>query len=76
MNWQDQIEINPAILAGKPVVKGTRLSVTLIVGHLAQGWSIEDLLTSYPSLTEAGVRACLAYAQEILEQEVVHPVAG
>lgn len=76
MDWRDNIAIDTDVLAGKPVVKGTRLSVTLILGHLAQGWSIEDLLSSYPRLSEEGVRACLAYAQEILEQETVFPMVG
>ena len=76
MDWQERIAIDPDVLTGKPVVKGTRLSVALVLGHLAQGWSIEDLLSSYPRLTEEGVRACLAYAKEILEQEIVFPMVG
>jgi uncharacterized protein (DUF433 family) len=76
MEWKEHIAIDPEVLAGKPVVRGTRLSVSLILGHLAQGWSIEDLLGSYPRLTEQGIRACLAYAQEILEQELVFPMVG
>lgn len=76
MDWQENIAIDPEVLSGKPVVKGTRLSVTLVLGHLAQGWSVEDLLESYPRLTEQGVRACLAYAREILEQETVFPLVG
>lgn len=62
MDWRLCIAIDPDVLAGKPVVKGTRLSVALILGHLAQDWSIEDLLSSYPRLTEEDVRACLTYA--------------
>ncbi len=76
MDWKDHIAIDTEVLAGKPVVRGTRLSVSLILGHLAQGWSIEDLLDSYPRLTEQGVRACLAYAQDILEQEIVFPMVS
>ena len=76
MDWRTHIAIDPEVLAGKPIVKGTRLSVGLVLGQLAQGWSFEELLSSYPTLTEAGVRACLAYAQEILEQETVYPLVG
>ena len=49
------------MLAGKPVVRGTRLSVPLILGHLAQGWSIDDLLDSYPRLSGQGIRDARAH---------------
>lgn len=76
MDWREHISIDSDVLAGKPVVTGTRLSVSLIVGKLAQGWTFDDLLDSYPRLTEQDIRACLAYAEEILEQESVFPRAG
>ena len=74
MNWQDRIVIDPAILAGKPVVKGTRLAVEFVVGLLAQGWSEKDVLGSYPGLTCEDVLACLAYAHRLVEHERVEPV--
>ena len=54
MEWQEGIELNPNILAGKPVVKGTRLAVEFIVDLLAQGWSEEAILNNYPGLTPEG----------------------
>lgn len=62
MNWKERIVINPAILVGKPVVKGTRLTVEFIVDLLAQGWSEADILRNYPGLTREDITACLAYA--------------
>jgi uncharacterized protein (DUF433 family) len=74
MEWNERIKLDPAILAGKPVVQGTRLSVSLIIDLLAQGWSKEDLFESYPQLQPEDVRACLAYASEVLQAERVYPV--
>jgi uncharacterized protein (DUF433 family) len=74
MQWQERIEINPGVLAGKPVVKGTRLAVEFIVDLLAQGWSEADMLSNYPGLTSEDIRACLVYASAILHAEKVYPV--
>jgi uncharacterized protein (DUF433 family) len=74
MQWRQRIEINPSVLAGKPVVRGTRLAVEFIVDLLAQGWSETDILTNYPGLTSEDIRACLAYASAILHAEKVYPV--
>ena len=74
MSWQDHISIDPKILVGKPVVKGTRIAVELVIDLMAQGWSQEQILDNYPNLTAEDVRACLAYASEILHSERVYPV--
>jgi len=66
--------VDPAVLVGKPVVKGTRISVELIVDLLAAGWTQEQILDSYPSLTPDDIRACLAYAGELLHAEKVYPL--
>ena len=50
MDWKDRIEVNPAVLVGKPIIKGTRISVELILDRLADGWSMEDVLASYPHI--------------------------
>lgn len=62
MDWQERIELNPEVLAGKPVVKGTRLAVEFVVDLLAQGWTVEDILKNSPTLTADDIRACLQYA--------------
>jgi uncharacterized protein (DUF433 family) len=74
MNWQDRITIDPEVLVGKPVVKGTRLAAEFIVGLLAQGWTHDRVLRNYPGLTEEDIQACLSYAHEVLESERVYPV--
>jgi uncharacterized protein (DUF433 family) len=76
VNWQDRIVIDPAILVGKPVVKGTRLAVEFIVGLLAQGWSEKDVLDNYPGLTREDILACLAYAEDRLRSEKVYPLSA
>ena len=67
MDWREHISVDSSILTGKPVVKGTRISVVYIVDLLSQGWNVEDLRDNYPGLSEVSIRACLAYTQEILE---------
>lgn len=71
-----RIVVDPGVLVGKPIIKGTRLAVEHVVGLLAQGWSMEDLLRSYPHITREDVLACLAYAQELLAGERVYPLAS
>jgi uncharacterized protein (DUF433 family) len=66
MSWQDRIEIKPEVLVGKPVVKGTRLSVEFLVGLLAEGWSTEEVLSNYPGLAREDLLACLSYAADVL----------
>lgn len=74
MGWQERIELNPKVLAGKPVVKGTRLAVEFIVDLLAQGWSEDAVLNNYPGLTADDIRACLQYASAVLHAEKVYPL--
>lgn len=75
MGWQDRIEVDPKVLVGKPVVKGTRMSVEFVVDLLASGWTQEQILDSYPNLAAEDIRACLAYASELLHAERVYPLA-
>ena len=75
MDWKERIVVDPAVLAGKPVIKGTRLAVEFIVDLLAQDWAERDILENYPGLTHDDIRACLAYASEVLKAESVYPIA-
>ena len=70
MGWDERITINPKVLGGRPAVKGTRLSVSLILELMAAGASEKDILTSYPQLGKDDVRACLRYASESLEPPI------
>lgn len=76
MNLEERIVVDPAVLVGKPCVKGTRLSVDFLLGLLAQGWSEAEILRNYPGLAHEDVLACLQYASEIVAQEKVYPVYG
>jgi uncharacterized protein (DUF433 family) len=72
--YQDRIVVNPKIMVGKPVVKGTRIPVELVLKRLAQDLNVETLLEAYPRLTFEDVRACLEYAQSLVEGETIYPV--
>ncbi len=74
MAWQDHIVVDPNILVGKPVVKGTRLAVEFIIDLLAQGWKEDEILKNYPGLKHEDVQACLAYASSVLHAEKVYPL--
>jgi uncharacterized protein (DUF433 family) len=63
--YQERIVTDPRILAGKPVVKGTRIAVDLVLEELAHNPDINELLAAHPDLTQADVQACLAYAKDI-----------
>jgi len=76
MTWQERIEINPEILTGKPIIKGTRISVEHIIDLLAGGWSFEEIVENYPNVTQEDIRACLAYAGARLHAEKVYPLAS
>ncbi len=72
MTWQDRITVDPKILVGKPVVRGTRLAVEFIIDLLAQGWTEKQILDSYPGLVRDDISACLKYASETLKSERVY----
>ena len=74
MALTDRIVVESKILTGKPVVRGTRIAVEMVVELLAAGWSHAQILTSYPHLTEEDIRACLAYARELLREEKIYPL--
>lgn len=69
----DRIVIDSAVLTGKPVVRGTRLSVDFVIGLMAEGWSEADILKNYPGLSHDDIAACLAYARDVLSAEKVYP---
>jgi uncharacterized protein (DUF433 family) len=75
MSWRDRITLDAAVLAGKPVVRGSRLAVDFIVGLLGQGWTEADIFRNYPGITHDDIAACLQYASEILQSEKVYPAA-
>ena len=72
MMWQDRITIDPKVLVGKPVIKGTRIAVEFVIDLLARGWTPEQILGEYDHLTTEDIQACLAYASDMLKSERVY----
>ena len=73
MTWNERIAVDPDVVAGKPVVKGTRIAVEFVIDLMARGWTTEQILDEYDHLTREDVRACLAYAGDLLRAEHVRP---
>jgi uncharacterized protein (DUF433 family) len=76
MDWRERIEINPNVLVGKPIIKGTRISVEFVVDLLGRGWTTDQILREYDHVTATDIQACLAYASEMLKSERVYLVPG
>lgn len=72
MDWRKRIVLDPEVLAGKPIVKGTRIAVEFIIDLLGRGWTAEQVLKEYDHLTAEDIQACLAYASETLKSERVY----
>lgn len=72
--YQNRIVVNPKIMVGKPVIKGTRITVELILRLLAQGMTEKEILENYPHLKKKDIRAVLEYAAETVEEEKVFPL--
>lgn len=75
MNWRERIEVDPQVLVGKPVVRGTRLAVEFVLELIASGVSEPEILTNYPRLAHEDILACVAYAVEMVKGERVYPLA-
>jgi len=75
MDFSKHIEINPKRMTGKPVIKGTRITVELILEKLSAGESIQDLLEAHPRLRKEDISAALAFAAKMLKSEMIYPLA-
>lgn len=74
-NLLGKIIIDPKVMVGKPIIKGTRITVQQILGLLAQGETIEEILSEYPHLTRDDVYACLLFAQQAIDNSVFSPLS-
>lgn len=72
----DRISIDPAVLCGKPVIRGTRLAVEFIVELLGNGWTEAQIVSEYPGITPDDIRACLRFASATLKAERVYAAVG
>lgn len=75
-NYLDRIVRIPGILGGKPVIKGTRIPVDLILERLSYDLDLKTLFEDYPDLTEEDIKACIVYAKELVEDEETFPAGG
>lgn len=73
MRWHEYIHSDSSILTGKPVIRGTRLSVEFLLGLLAEGWTEQQILENYPQLSREALRALFAFASECTRDELVYP---
>lgn len=76
MDWHKLIVADPAVMSGKPVIQGTRITVELILEKMAAGETIEDLLIAHPHLTREAIQAAFAYAAETLRADTIFPLAA
>ena len=76
MNWQQYISLNPEVMTGKPVIKGTRITVELLLERLGNGWTMEQLMESFPHLSPDSIRACLLYAADSVRNEIIPNIAA
>ena len=76
MDWRNRISADPNVLAGKPVIKGTRISVELVMDLLASGYTPEHVRQQYDHITLEDIQACLAYAGEVIRSERMFAVKG
>ena len=77
MNYTERVSMDPAIMLGKPVIKGTRITVELILRKLSEGISIDQLMESYKNLTKEDVYAALTYASDLIaNEEIIIPHAS
>lgn len=74
IDWRKFIHSDPEILLGKPVVKGTRLSVEFILGLFANGWTEQQIIENYPTLTKESVRAVFAFSADCMREEALYTI--
>ncbi len=73
VNWRERIEINPDVMTGKPIIKGTRLSVDHVLELLAEGWTTDQIIDEYPGVSSDDIAGCLSYASAVIKEEKVYP---
>ncbi|MDQ2862215.1 MAG: DUF433 domain-containing protein [Bacteroidota bacterium] len=76
MNWREHIISDPKILIGKPSIRGTRISVELILELFSNGWSEKQVIESYPSISHDDLRAVFLYLKECIQQELYFPISA
>ena len=75
VDWREHVEMTPDLHHGDPCIRGTRIPVAVVVGSLADGMSADEIIDAYPQLTLQDIQASLAYASELLRQDMFLPFA-
>lgn len=76
VDWREYVTIDPELHHGDACIKGTRIPVTTIIGSLADGMTADEVIETYPQLTETQIQAALAYAADIMRQDLLLPLAA
>ena len=71
--FMKRIVVNPKVMVGKPVIKGTRVTVDAILGRLAEGWTFDQILEDFPHITKDDIKAAILYAENIVRGEDIMP---
>lgn len=72
--WQERVVVEPDLHHGDPCIRGTRVPVAVIVGSLADGMTVQEIQDAYPQLSLEDIRAALAYAAEVVRQDILAPL--
>ncbi|MBI2650739.1 DUF433 domain-containing protein [Candidatus Woesearchaeota archaeon] len=72
-DFMKRIVVNPRVMVGKPVIKGTRVTIDAILGRIAEGWTFDDILEDFPHITKADIKAAIMYAESIVRGEDIMP---
>jgi len=75
-DFMKRIVVNPKVMVGKPVIKGTRVTVDAILGRIAEGWTFDDILEDFPHITKMDIKAAIMYAESIVRGEDIMPGIG
>lgn len=76
ISWRDRIVIDPEIHHGEPCIRGTRIPVAVVIGSFADGMTVDEIINQYPQLSPEDIRAALAYAAEVMRQEIILPLSA
>ncbi len=71
MNYRDKICISPDIMLGKPVIRGTRITVEFIIKKMSEGMEIDDIISEYPPVQKDDIMACLAYSADVISRDEI-----
>ena len=71
MNYKDKICISPDIMLGKPVIRGTRITVEFIIKNMSEGMEIDDIISEYPPVQKDDIMACLAYSADVISKDEI-----